>query len=235
MSENNKKERRRILELSSPQSSGRTKTKVQLTPVRKIRSRLTSKLNNRSFEQNDLSDVEIDSNRATCSSGFEEFTNFSIFQNINVTLYYYLTNEVTQTIQILISEDKTIAEFIKFSLEKINETLKNEKKNFLFDTTNTDKYSIREVKKNGNPNYDFPVFNYATTLQNCKEDKFSLTWDDETKSNLIYINPTQTESVMSNPSKNHHKKKDSKEPVIKKYRISKQTNENKNEGICIIY
>ena len=59
--EHNKNERRRILELSSPQSSGRTKMKVQLTPLRKIRSKLTSKLNNRGYEENNLSDVEIDS------------------------------------------------------------------------------------------------------------------------------------------------------------------------------
>ena len=57
--EHNKNERRRILELSSPQSSGRTKMKVQLTPLRKIRSKLTSKLNNRGYEENNLSDVEI--------------------------------------------------------------------------------------------------------------------------------------------------------------------------------
>ena len=59
--EHNKNERRRILELSSPQSSGRTKMKVQLTPLQKIRSKLTSKLNNRGYEENNLSDVEIDS------------------------------------------------------------------------------------------------------------------------------------------------------------------------------
>ena len=59
--EHNKNERRRILELSSPQSSGRTKMKVQLTPLRKIQSKLTSKLNNRGYEENNLSDVEIDS------------------------------------------------------------------------------------------------------------------------------------------------------------------------------
>ena len=227
MSEHNKKERRRILELSSPQSSGRSKTKVQLTPVRKIRSRLTSKLNNRSFEQNDISDIEIDSNRATCSSGFEEFTTFSIFQNVNISLSYFSEDKTIQLIDVLVSEDKTISEFIKVSIEQINSQLKNNKKHFMLDSTHLDNYSIREVKKNGKPNYDLPIFNHATTLQNCKEDKFFLTWDDESKSNIVY------QENLTTTTKTHHKKKDSKEPTIKKYRIVKQ--QTSNEGGCVIY
>ena len=227
MSEHNKKERRRILELSSPQSSGRSKTKVQLTPVRKIRNHLTSKLNNRSFEQNDISDIEIDSNRATCSSGFEEFTTFSIFQNVNISLSYFSEDKSIQVIEVLVSEDKTISEFIKISIEQINSQLKNNKKTFILDSTHLDNYSLREVKKNGKPNYDLPIFNHATTLQNCKEDKFFLTWDDESKSNIVYQENIKT------TTKTHHKKKDSKEPTIKKYRIVKQ--QTTNEGICVIY
>lgn len=227
MSEHNKKERRRILELSSPQSSGRSKTKVQLTPVRKIRNHLTSKLNNRSFEQNDISDIEIDSNRATCSSGFEEFTTFSIFQNVNISLSYFSEDKSIQVIEVLVSEDKTISEFIKISIEQINSQLKNNKKTFILDSTHLDNYSLREVKKNGKPNYDLPIFNHATTLQNCKEDKFFLTWDDESKSNIVY------QENITTTTKTHHKKKDSKEPTIKKYRIVKQ--QTTNEGICVIY
>ena len=227
MSEHNKKERRRILELSSPQSSGRSKTKVQLTPVRKIRNHLTSKLNNRSFEQNDISDIEIDSNRATCSSGFEEFTTFSIFQNVNISLSYFSEDKTIQVIEILVSEDKTISEFIKVSIEQINTHLKNNNKNYVLDSTHLDNYSIREVKKSGRPNYDLPIFNHATTLQNCKEDKFFLTWDDESKSNIVY------QENITTTTKTHHKKKDSKEPTIKKYRIVKQ--QTTNEGICVIY
>ena len=227
MSEHNKKERRRILELSSPQSSGRSKTKVQLTPVRKIRNHLTSKLNNRSFEQNDISDIEIDSNRATCSSGFEEFTTFSIFQNVNISLSYFSEEKSIQVIEVLVSEDKTISEFIKISIEQINSQLKNNKKTFILDSTHLDNYSLREVKKNGKPNYDLPIFNHATTLQNCKEDKFFLTWDDESKSNIVY------QENITTTTKTHHKKKDSKEPTIKKYRIVKQ--QTTNEGICVIY
>ena len=227
MSEHNKKERRRILELSSPQSSGRSKTKVQLTPVRKIRNHLTSKLNNRSFEQNDISDIEIDSNRATCSSGFEEFTTFSIFQNVNISLSYFSEDKSIQVIEVLVSEDKTISEFIKISIEQINTQLKNNKKTFILDSTHLDNYSLREVKKNGKPNYDLPIFNHATTLQNCKEDKFFLTWDDESKSNIVY------QENITTTTKTHHKKKDSKEPTIKKYRIVKQ--QTTNEGICVIY
>ena len=227
MSEHNKKERRRILELSSPQSSGRSKTKVQLAPVRKIRNHLTSKLNNRSFEQNDISDIEIDSNRATCSSGFEEFTTFSIFQNVNISLSYFSEDKSIQVIEVLVSEDKTISEFIKISIEQINSQLKNNKKTFILDSTHLDNYSLREVKKNGKPNYDLPIFNHATTLQNCKEDKFFLTWDDESKSNIVY------QENITTTTKTHHKKKDSKEPTIKKYRIVKQ--QTTNEGICVIY
>ena len=227
MSEHNKKERRRILELSSPQSSGRSKTKVQLTPVRKIRNHLTSKLNNRSFEQNDISDIEIDSNRATCSSGFEEFTTFSIFQNVNISLSYFSEDKSIQVIEVLVSEDKTISEFIKISIEQINSQLKTNKKTFILDSTHLDNYSLREVKKNGKPNYDLPIFNHATTLQNCKEDKFFLTWDDESKSNIVY------QENITTTTKTHHKKKDSKEPTIKKYRIVKQ--QTTNEGICVIY
>ena len=227
MSEHNKKERRRILELSSPQSSGRSKTKVQLTPVRKIRNHLNSKLNNRSFEQNDISDIEIDSNRATCSSGFEEFTTFSIFQNVNISLSYFSEDKSIQVIEVLVSEDKTISEFIKISIEQINSQLKNNKKTFILDSTHLDNYSLREVKKNGKPNYDLPIFNHATTLQNCKEDKFFLTWDDESKSNIVY------QENITTTTKTHHKKKDSKEPTIKKYRIVKQ--QTTNEGICVIY
>ena len=200
---------------------------MQLTPVRKIRSRLTSKLNNRSFEQNDISEIEIDSNRATCSSGFEEFTTFSIFQNVNISLSYYSEDKSIQVIEVLVSEDKTISEFIKISIEQINSQLKNNKKTFILDSTHLDNYSLREVKKNGKPNYDLPIFNHATTLQNCKEDKFFLTWDDESKSNIVY------QENITTTTKTHHKKKDSKEPTIKKYRIVKQ--QTTNEGICVIY
>ena len=227
MSEHNKKERRRILELSSPQSSGRSKTKVQLTPVRKIRNHLTSKLNNRSCEQNDITDIEIDSNRATCSSGFEEFTTYSIYKNVNISLSYFSEDKSIQVIEVLVSEDKTISEFIKISIEQINSQLKNNKKTFILDSTHLDNYSLREVKKNGKPNYDLPIFNHATTLQNCKEDKFFLTWDDESKSNIVY------QENITTTTKTPHKKKDSKEPTIKKYRIVKQ--QTTNEGICVIY
>ena len=227
--EHNKNERRRILELSSPQSSGRTKMKVQLTPLRKIRSKLTSKLNNRSYEENNLSDVEIDSNRATCSSGCDEFNTFSVFQNVSVSLYYYLNDETVHCIEILISEDKTIAEFIKFSIEKINEELKKNKSTFYIDEVNVKKYSIREVKKSGKPNYDLPIFNNSTTLQNCKEDKFALTWDDQAQSHIIY---EQKNEINMKP---HHKKKDMKELTIKKYRINKENCNVDKDRLCIIY
>lgn len=228
--EHNRNERRRILELSSPQSSGRTKMKVQLTPLRKIRSKLSSKLSNRSFEENNLSDVEIDSNRATCSSGFDDFNTFSVFQNVSVSLNYFLNDETVHSINILISEDKTIAEFIKFSIEKINEELKKTQSSFYIDAVNIDKYSIREVKKNGKPNYELPIFNNSTTIQNCKESKFALTWDDQAQSNIIYVQKNEGISV-----KPHHKKKDLKELTIKKYRINKENSNIDKDSLCIIY
>ena len=147
--EHNKNERRRILELSSPQSSGRTKMKVQLTPLGKIRSKLTSKLN---------------------------------------------------------------------------------KSTFYIDAVNVEKYSIREVKKSGKPNYDLPIFNYSTTLQNCKENKFALTWDDQAQSHIIYEQKNEMINV-----KPHHKKKDMKELTIKKYRINREDSNVDKDRLCIIY
>ena len=138
-----KKEKRRILELSSPQSSGRTKPRVHLTPVRRIRGRMASRLNNKSLEKYDFSEGEIESNKATCSSGNDN-TTFSIFQNINILLYYYLENDEIQNIEILVNEDKTISEFIRFSLNIINEQLRSEKKNIQFNITQLNKYYSKE-------------------------------------------------------------------------------------------
>ena len=197
-----KKEKRRILELSSPQSSGRTKPRVHLTPVRRIRGRMASRLNNKSLEKYDFSEGEIESNKATCSSGNDN-TTFSIFQNINILLYYYLENDEIQNIEILVNEDKTISEFIRFSLNIINEQLRSEKKNIQFNMNQLDKYCIKEVKKNGLPNNDLPIFNPEISLNDCKEDKLCIVWLGDKNSNFIKYN---SQINNNNNNINYHRK-----------------------------
>ena len=229
-----KKEKRRILELSSPQSSGRSKPRVRLTPIRKIRGRMASRLNNKSLEKYDFSEGKIESNRATCSSGNDN-TTFSIIQNINILLYYYLENNEIHNIEILVNEDKTIAEFIRFSLNIINEKLRSEKKNIQFNTNQLDKYCIKEVKKNGLPNNDLPIFYPGTSLNNCKEDKLCIVWLGEKNSNFIKCNNNEIPKI--NIPNHIKKKKQIHQPTIKKYKIndiSKNKN-NSNDDVCEIY
>jgi hypothetical protein len=181
MNMHHKKEKKRILELTSPQSSiGKSKAKIHLSPIRKM----NYKLNNKSFEN---FSEEIISNKATCSSGNDNST-FFIFQNINILLYYYLENNQIQNIEILVNEDKTIEEFISFSLNIINEELRSEKKNFQFNMEELNKYCIKFVKENGLPNNDIPKFNSEFILKNCKENKLCIEWLGEKKSNFIEYN-----------------------------------------------
>ena len=219
MNMHHKKEKKRILELTSPQSSiGKSKAKIHLSPIRKM----NYKLNNKSFEN---FSEEIISNKATCSSGNDNST-FFIFQNINILLYYYLENNEIHNIEILVNEDKTIAEFIRFSLNIINEQLRSEKKNIRFNTNQLDKYCIKEVKKNGLPNNDLPIFYPGTSLNNCKEDKLCIVWLGEKNSNFIkYNNPYQKK----NKIKLHN-------PTIKKYKkLDSQNINNSDDDICKIF
>ena len=202
MNINHKKEKKRILELSSAQSLGKTKPKVHLTPVKRIRGRMVSRLNNKSFEKHEFSEEEIQSNKATCSSGNDN-TTFSIFQNINILLYYYLENDEIYNIEILVNEDKTIYEFIRFSLNIINEQLRSEKKNIQFNMSQLDKYCIKEVKKNGLPNNDLPIFYPGTSLNNCKEDKLCIVWLGDKNSNFIKYN---SQINNNNNNINYHRK-----------------------------
>ena len=202
MNLNHKKEKKRILELTSAQSLGKTKPKVHLTPIRRIRGRMASRLNNKSFEKYEFSEGEIQSNKATCSSGNDN-TTFSIFQNINILLYYYLENDEINNIEILVNEDKTIFEFIRFSLNIINEQLRSEKKNIQFNMSQLDKYCIKEVKKNGLPNHDLPIFNPEIPLNNCKEDKLCIVWLGDKKSNFIKYN---SQINNNNNNINYHRK-----------------------------
>jgi hypothetical protein len=225
MNLNHKKEKKRILELTSAQSLGKTKPKVHLTPVKRIRGRMACRLNNKSFEKYEFSEGEIQSNKATCSSGNDN-TTFSIFQNINILLYYYLENDEINNIEILVNEDKTIFEFIRFSLNIINEQLRSEKKNIQFNMSQLDKYCIKEVKKNGLPNNDLPIFYPGTSLNNCKEDKLCIVWLGEKNSNFIkYNNPYQKK----NKIKLHN-------PTIKKYKkLDSQNINNSDDDICKIF
>ena len=202
MNINHKKEKKRILELTSAQSLGKTKPKVHLTPIRRIRGRMASRLNNKSFEKYEFSEGEIQSNKATCSSGNDN-TTFSIFQNINILLYYYLENDEIYNIEILVNEDKTIYEFIRFSLNIINEQLRSEKKNIQFNMNQLDKYCIKEVKKNGLPNNDLPIFNPEISLNDCKEDKLCIVWLGDKNSNFIKYN---SQINNNNNNINYHRK-----------------------------
>ena len=202
MNINHKKEKKRIFELASDQSLGKTKLKVHLTPVKRIRGRMVSRLNNKSFEKHEFSEEEIQSNKATCSSGNDN-TTFSIFQNINILLYYYLENDEIYNIEILVNEDKTIYEFIRFSLNIINEQLRSEKKNIQFNMNQLDKYCIKEVKKNGLPNNDLPIFNPEISLNDCKEDKLCIVWLGDKNSNFIKYN---SQINNNNNNINYHRK-----------------------------
>ena len=202
MNINHKKEKKRIFELASAQSLGKTKPKVHLTPVKRIRGRMVSRLNNKSFEKHEFSEEEIQSNKATCSSGNDN-TTFSIFQNINILLYYYLENDEINNIEILVNEDKTIFEFIRFSLNIINEQLRSEKKNIQFNMNQLDKYCIKEVKKNGLPNNDLPIFNPEISLNDCKEDKLCIVWLGDKNSNFIKYN---SQINNNNNNINYHRK-----------------------------
>ena len=202
MNINHKKEKKRIFELASAQSLGKTKPKVHLTPVKRIRGRMASRLNNKSFEKHEFSEEEIQSNKATCSSGNDN-TTFSIFQNINILLYYYLENDEIYNIEILVNEDKTIFEFIRFSLNIINEQLRSEKKNIQFNMNQLDKYCIKEVKKNGLPNNDLPIFNPEISLNDCKEDKLCIVWLGDKNSNFIKYN---SQINNNNNNINYHRK-----------------------------
>jgi len=202
MNINHKKEKKRIFELASAQSLGKTKPKVHLTPVKRIRGRMVSRLNNKSFEKHEFSEEEIQSNKATCSSGNDN-TTFSIFQNINILLYYYLENDEIYNIEILVNEDKTIYEFIRFSLNIINEQLRSEKKNIQFNMNQLDKYCIKEVKKNGLPNNDLPIFNPEISLNDCKEDKLCIVWLGDKNSNFIKYN---SQINNNNNNINYHRK-----------------------------
>jgi len=182
MSSIQKNEKRRILEIYSPKSTdGKRKPKFHLTPLRR-----GNKINKTNQSFDDLLENEIDSNKATCSFTSEE-NGFSFFQTVNIKLYYYIKKEI-KIIEVIISESNTIADFIIFSINLINETLRQEKCGFQLNNKNIDKYYIKIVKKNGLPNEDYPSFDNNTILKNCKTEKLCLVWNDKENNNLVNYN-----------------------------------------------
>ena len=222
-----KNEKRRILEIYSPKSScEKTHPKIKLTPLKKF-SKIRKK--NKSFEKSDFSENEIDSNKATCSFTSEE-NGFSFFQTVNIKLFYYINKQI-KSIEIIINENSTIFDFIRFSINLINETLKQEKFAFKLNNKNIENYRIKIAKKNGLPNFDYPSFNKNTTLKNCKSEKLCLVWIDNENNYLVKNNDDNIIINFINDNNNNNfkntKKRKSKKIEIKKFKYKKDFNNNK--------
>jgi len=228
-----KNEKRRILEIYSPKSSDeKTQPKIKLTPLKKS---IKSKKKNKSFENSEFSENEIDSNKATCSFTSEE-NGFSFFQTVNIKLFYYINKEI-KNIEIIINENSTIFDFILFSINLINETLKQEKFGFKLNNKNIENYRIKIAKKNGLPNFDYPSFNKNTTLKNCKSEKLCLVWIENENNYLVKYN--DNDNIIANFNNNNNnnlknifnKKRKSKKIEIKKFKYKKDINNNNNNNI----
>ena len=222
-----KNEKRRILEIYSPKSSD--EKIIQKINLKQIK---ITKKKNKSFEKNDFNN-EIDSNKATCSFTSEE-NGFSFFQTVNIKLFYYI-NEQIKNIEIIINENNTIFDFIRFSINLINENLKQEKFGFKLNNKNIEKYQIKIAKKNGMPNFDYPSFNKNTIIKNCKSEKLCLIWIENENNYLIKNNEND------NFNKNIYNKKIKKKNEIKKFKYKKDFNNNNNNNnlnydeICILF
>ena len=221
-----KNEKRRILEIYSPKSSDEKITqKINLKQIK------ITKKKNKSFEKIDFNN-EIDSNKATCSFTSEE-NGFSFFQTVNIKLFYYI-NEQIKNIEIIINENNTIFDFIRFSINLINENLKQEKFEFKLNNKNIEKYQIKIAKKNGMPNFDYPSFNKNTIIKNCKSEKLCLIWIENENNYLIKNN--ENDNI-----KNIYNKKIKKKNEIKKFKYKKDFNNNNNNNnlnydeICILF
>ena len=230
-----KKEKRRILEIYSPKSSDeKIIKKIHLTPLKK---QLKINQKNKSFETNDFN--ENDSNKATCSFTSEE-NGFSFFQTVNIKLFYYINKQI-KNIEIIINENNTIFDFIRFSINLINENLKQEKFEFKLNNKNIEKYQIKIAKKNGMPNFDYPNFNKNTILKNCKSEKLCLIWNDNENNYLIKNNENDNDNDNNNIKNIYNKKiKKNKKNEIKKFKYKKDFNNNNNNNfnydeICILF
>ena len=222
-----KNEKRRILEIYSPKSSD--EKIIQKINLKQIK---ITKKKNKSFEKIDFNN-EIDSNKATCSFTSEE-NGFSFFQTVNIKLFYYI-NEQIKNIEIIINENNTIFDFIRFSINLINENLKQENFDFKLNNKNIEKYQIKIAKKNGMPNFDYPSFNKNTIIKNCKSEKLCLIWIENENNYLIKNNEND------NFNKNIYNKKIKKKNEIKKFKYKKDFNNNNNNNnlnydeICILF
>ena len=221
-----KNEKRRILEIYSPKSSD--EKIIQKINLKQIK---ITKKKNKSFEKIDFNN-EIDSNKATCSFTSEE-NGFSFFQTVNIKLFYYI-NEQIKNIEIIINENNTIFDFIRFSINLINENLKQENFGFKLNNKNIEKYQIKIAKKNGMPNFDYPSFNKNTIIKNCKSEKLCLIWIENENNYLIKNN--ENDNI-----KNIYNKKIKKKNEIKKFKYKKDFNNNNNNNnlnydeICILF
>jgi len=219
-----KNEKRRILEIYSPKSSD--EKIIQKINLKQIK---ITKKKNKSFEKIDFNN-EIDSNKATCSFTSEE-NGFSFFQTVNIKLFYYI-NEQIKNIEIIINENNTIFDFIRFSINLINENLKQENFGFKLNNKNIEKYQIKIAKKNGMPNFDYPSFNKNTIIKNCKSEKLCLIWIENENNYLIKNN--ENDNI-----KNIYNKKIKKKNEIKKFKYKKDFNNNNNnlnyDEICILF
>jgi len=158
------------------------KSNLQLSPI--SNGRQISELDSKSSEDI-ISNSSLASNKATLSSGGN--ISFHGIDNINIKLYYFIYNKEKE-IDILINEDKTIKDLIRFSLNIINEQLISEKLNIVLDTNNYNKYCIKIAKDNSYNNdieslpkagLDIPIINFNL------ESKFYLIWLDKNNSNII--------------------------------------------------
>ena len=221
-----KNEKRRILEIYRPKSSD--EKIIQKINLKQIK---ITKKKNKSFEKNDFYENEINSNKATCSFTSEE-NGFSFFQTVNIKLFYYI-NEQIKNIEIIINENNTIFDFIRFSINLINENLKQENFGFKLNNKNIEKYQIKIAKKNGMPNFDYPSFNKNTIIKNCKSEKLCLIWIENENNYLIKNN--ENDNI-----KNIYNKKIKKKNEIKKFKYKKDFNNNNNNNfnydeICILF
>jgi hypothetical protein len=223
-----KNEKRRILEIYSPKSSD--EKIIQKINLKQIK---ITKKKNKSFEKIDFNN-EIDSNKATCSFTSEE-NGFSFFQTVNIKLFYYI-NEQIKNIEIIINENNTIFDFIRFSINLINENLKQENFGFKLNNKNIEKYQIKIAKKNGMPNFDYPSFNKNTIIKNCKSEKLCLIWIENENNYLIKNNENDNIKNIYNKKIKKNKKNE-----IKKFTYKKDFNNNNNNNnlnydeICILF
>ena len=145
---------------------------------------------NKSYDDKiNKSEDSIITYNATCSSG--NISNGSSFIGgniITIKLYYYIKNDL-KSIDILISDDKTIKDLVIFSLNTINEQLDSDKLKIQLDMKNYNNYCIKLLKKlddlkncrNIPPlSMDSALINYFYTGA-----IFLLVWLEENRNNVL--------------------------------------------------